>query len=376
MGATADALARVHRAARRHARLLEPSGDHRDADLVAHVLVDHRAEDQVDIRVRRLLDDGGGLVDLEQAHARSASHVEQDAARAVDGDVEQAAADRFLGGVAGAIFARSAAHSHQCGPALGHDGAHVSEVQVDQAGHGDQLGDALNTLAQHVVGHPKRFLQAGALVDDLQQPVVGNHDQGIHLALERLDARLGGLNAARAFEREGAGDHADRQGAQFFGDLGHHRRAAGAGATAHAAGDEDHIRAAHHFIQLVGALFGGLASNLRVAAGAQAARQLIPNTDASLGFAEQQSLRVGVDRDEFDPPQPFFNHAVDGITATTADPDHLNAGEIISHGQCVRHECTLLMVCNDLPRRPVRGLQTKPPGNVEFASAYCTAFLK
>ena len=35
--------------------------------------------------------------------------------------------------------------------------------------------------------------------------------------------------------------HADRQGAAFLGDLRDHGRRAGAGAAAHARGDEDHI---------------------------------------------------------------------------------------------------------------------------------------
>src|SRR5690606_7811558 len=67
-----DALARVGWAARRHARLLEAGRDDGDADLVTHVLVNNRAEDQVDVRMRRLLDDRSRLVDLEQAHVRAA----------------------------------------------------------------------------------------------------------------------------------------------------------------------------------------------------------------------------------------------------------------------------------------------------------------
>ena len=102
------------------------------------------------------------LVDLEQGQVRAAGDVEQDAAGAVDGDVEQLAGDGLFGGDAGAVLAGGLAHCHQRRAAFGHDGAHVGEVQVDQAGDGDQFGDALDALAQHVVGHAEGILQAGA----------------------------------------------------------------------------------------------------------------------------------------------------------------------------------------------------------------------
>ena len=46
--------------------LAEPGGDHGDAHLVAHRVVDHGAEDDHRVRVGRGGDDLGGLVHLEQ----------------------------------------------------------------------------------------------------------------------------------------------------------------------------------------------------------------------------------------------------------------------------------------------------------------------
>ncbi len=54
-----------------NAGALEAGGDDRDAHFVPHVRVDDRTEDQVDVRVSGLLDDGGRLVDLEQAQTRA-----------------------------------------------------------------------------------------------------------------------------------------------------------------------------------------------------------------------------------------------------------------------------------------------------------------
>jgi len=49
----------------RHAFAVEARGDHGEPDLVAHVGVDHGAEDQVHVGVRGFFDDGRSGIDLE-----------------------------------------------------------------------------------------------------------------------------------------------------------------------------------------------------------------------------------------------------------------------------------------------------------------------
>ena len=61
-----------------------------------HSLVDHGAEDDVGLRVGGLLDHLGRLVDLEQAQVAAAGDVEQDAARALDVDLQQRATSAAL----------------------------------------------------------------------------------------------------------------------------------------------------------------------------------------------------------------------------------------------------------------------------------------
>ncbi len=96
--------------------------------------------------------DLGRLVDLEQAEVAPAGDVEQDAGRAVDGLLEQRRGDRGLRGVGAAALAGAGADAHHRGAGVGHDRAHVGEVEVDQAGDRDQVGDPLDALAQDVVG--------------------------------------------------------------------------------------------------------------------------------------------------------------------------------------------------------------------------------
>ena len=206
----------------------------------------------------------------------AAGDIEEDAAGAVDGDVQQLAGDGHFGGEAGAVFAVGVTDRHQRGAAFGHDRAHVGKVEVDQAGDGDQFGDALDALAQDIIGEAEGVLQAGALVDHLQQAVVGDDDEGVGVLFELVDALFGRFRAARAFEGEGAGDDADGQRADFLGDLGDDGGRAGAGAAAHPGGDKDHIGAFEHFVEFFGGFLGRLAADLRIAAGAEAAGGFSP----------------------------------------------------------------------------------------------------
>ena len=83
---------------------------------------------------------------------------------------------------------------------VAHDRAHVREVEVDQAGQRDQVGDALHALAQHVVGDAERVHHRGALLEHRQQAVVGDHDQRVDVLGELGDA-LVGLRARGACPR-------------------------------------------------------------------------------------------------------------------------------------------------------------------------------
>src|SRR5690606_1194837 len=118
------------------------------------------------VRIRRLYvdDDGfridlladavGGFVDLEQGEVRTAGDVDQHAAGALHRDiVEQRIGDRPLGGFDGAMVAVGLAGAHHGLAHLAHHRTDVGEVEVDQAGHDHQVGDAAHARLQDVVGH-------------------------------------------------------------------------------------------------------------------------------------------------------------------------------------------------------------------------------
>ena len=74
-------------------------------------------------------------------------------------------------------------------------------------------------------------------------PVSAATGDGVDDLLERLDALLGLAHPLGALELEGLGHDADGQDAEFTRGLRDDRSRAGAGAAAHAGGDEAHVRA-------------------------------------------------------------------------------------------------------------------------------------
>ena len=165
--------------------------------------------------------------------------------RALEADlVEQRVGDRLLGGLHRAVLAGGLAGAHHRLAHLVHHRADVGEVEVDDAGPDHQVGDALDALVEHVVGEREGLGEGGLLVGEPEQVLVRDDDQGVDVALQLLDARLGLLHPARALELEGLGHDADGQDAHLAGGLGDDRRGAGAGAAAHAGGDEAHVAAA------------------------------------------------------------------------------------------------------------------------------------
>ena len=172
--------------------VVKAGGDHGDPDLVAERVVDDGAEDDVRVRVGGALDDLGRLVDLEQAEVVAAGDVEQDPGRALR-PTPPAAATRWRSWPPRRPGSRrpAIADPHQRAAGVVHDRAHVGEVEVDQPGDGDQVGDALNALAQDVVGLAEGVEDRGAPLDDREQLLVGDHDQGVDVVAQALDALMG-----------------------------------------------------------------------------------------------------------------------------------------------------------------------------------------
>src|SRR6185437_7998226 len=120
------------------------------------------------------------VVDLEQAEVLAAGDVQEDAGGPVDGLFQERRGDRSTGRVGATGLATGGPDPHEGRAGVVHDRAHVGEVEVDQAGNRDQVGDPLDALAQDVVGLPEGVEHRGAPLHYGEQLLVGNHDQGVH----------------------------------------------------------------------------------------------------------------------------------------------------------------------------------------------------
>ena len=135
--------------------------------------------------------------------------------------------------------------------------------------------------------------------------------------------------ATLALEGERSGDDTDGERAELAGDARHDRSAPGAGAAALAGGDEDHVGPLEDLLDLLRVVLGGLAADLGVGAGAEAAGELAADVELDVGVAHEQRLGVGVDGDELDALEPDLDHPVDGVDAAAADADDLDDRDVV-----------------------------------------------
>lgn len=105
---------------------------------------------------------------------------------------------------------------------------------------------------------------------------------------------------------------------------GNDRSRAGAGATAHASGDEHHVRAADLFNDVFERFLGSDAADVRPGAGTET----LSYRDAQLNAAVRERLgnrlRIGVGNNEFYTLKLGTDHVVDGVAARAANSDHGN----------------------------------------------------
>jgi hypothetical protein len=89
------------------------------------------------------------------------------------------------------------------------------------------------------------------------------------------------------------------------------------GATALPGGDEDHVGALEHLVDLLRVVVGRLSAHAGVGACAEPAGELAADVELDVRVAHQQRLGVGIDRDELDPLQPT---SIIRFTALTPPP--------------------------------------------------------
>ena len=218
---------------------------------------------------------------------------------------------------------------HESGPRARHDRLHVREVQVDEARRHDEGRDALHPLIEDLVRHAECVHHRGRRVGDLEQPIVGNHDQRVDGLLQIADAHVGLCGPFASLEGERTGDHADGQRSQVLRDLCNDRGPTRSCPAALAGRDEHHVGALQDLLDLRAVLIRRPATNLRVRPRTESPGGLPPDVKLHISFRHEQGLGVGVHPDEFDALQAGLDHAVHCVDAAAPDPDHLDDREVV-----------------------------------------------
>ena len=204
----------------------------------------------------------------------------------------------------------------------------------------DDVVDTARGLVQNVVGEAEGLAHGCVLGHDFEQPLVGNHDQGIDGFAEFGQACLGLGLANLAFEPERLGDDSDSQGTHLPGQPCHHGCRTGARAASHACSHEHHIAVLDDIADHLFVFEDRGAPDARIAPGSQSTCHFVTDLHDLTGPRKSQSLKISVDGKEVDTGETGFNHAVDGVSACAADSGNANSGQAISgldkfehHGQ-------------------------------------------
>ena len=144
------------------------------------------------------------------------------------------------------------------------------------------------------------------------------------MLFQLLDTFLGGAHALFALEGERLGHHRHGQDTQLLGDFCHHRCRTGAGATAHAGGNEYHIGTVQQLGDAVTVFHGGLTTDFRVCACTQPLGHLAAQLNHGFGGGISQCLGIGVGADKIHPFHTGTHHVIHGVTAATTDTYHFN----------------------------------------------------
>ena len=210
-------------------------------------------------------------------------------------------------------------------------------------GCGDQLRDATDTRCENLVGHAECIRHGSRGVGDLEETLIGDDDQRVHGSLERLNSLFCLNGSPTSLESERPCDDTNGERTERTGDLSDDRCGTGTGSSTLAGGDEDHVGSPEGIFDLVPVLLGRLSANLRIGAGTEAARRIPADVELHVGIGHQQSLCIGVDRNELDATDTEIDHPVDSVDSSAADANHFDDREVgTRRSRCLhRHRSSL-----------------------------------
>ena len=266
-----------------------------------------------------------GFIDLHQAHVFASSDRDDHPLRTLHRHaVEERVGNRAFGGLKCTAVAFGFAGTHHRLAHFVHHRTHVGKVEVDEARHDHQVGDAPYALLQHFIGKQKCFLESRIRVGDQEEVLVRNDDQRVNMLLEFGNPRVCRAHSPRTFEQEGLGDDPYRQNVHFTGRAGDNRGSACSGAAAHAGCDEAHMRTLQCAFDLLDRFFGGCTSDFGARTCTQTLCDIWTKLYPIFGGRGVERLSIGVCDYKVDAFNARANHVGDRIAPCATDTDDCN----------------------------------------------------
>ena len=91
-------------------------------------------------------------------------------------------------------------------------------------------------------------------------------------------------------------------------------------------------------------LFGGAFAPGGIAAGSEPLGELGTDLHGLVRLGILESLKIGIDGEEFDPGQAGFDHASDSVSAGSSDSRHLDISQTFDFFGVFKHHDTRLLL--------------------------------
>ena len=205
-----------------------------------------------------------------------------------------------------------------------HHGTDIGKVHIDMTSSRDHIRNPLNGLPKDIIGHLEGFEQRRRFVDNTEQSLIRNHEQGIHMAAEVSNPFIRMNHPAMTFVGKRLRYDPDCQDTELTCDTRDDRRGARPGSTAHPRGHKHHVGALKAFPNLIFTFQCRVLSDFRLRPGTESPGPLRTQLNLIGRPRPIQRLQIGICRDKIDPRQSGHDHGVKRVAPGATDTDHFD----------------------------------------------------
>ena len=166
------------------------------------------------------------------------------------------------------------------------------------------------------------------MTDYFQNLVVGNNNKRVNIFFQLFQTLFRLNHTLTAFKIERLGYDTNRQASEFLGNLCEHRRSTGSGSAAKSGSQEYHVSPFHCLTDFFFTLYGSLTSVIRVSTSS---KSCFSKLNLVLNRRNIEGLKICVRHIEFNTLNTFLNHAVNCVSARTADSEHFDLSYLVVH---------------------------------------------